>query len=57
MTAAAMRAPSRAARAKSDLPPEYLVLGRAGSENFPVASRLLPAAVRSDLMALYGWAA
>jgi squalene synthase HpnC len=56
MTAAAMRAPSRAARAKSDLPPEYVVLGRAGTENFPVASRLLPAAVRSDLMALYGWA-
>lgn len=56
MTAAAMRAPSRAARAKSDLPPEYVVLGRAGTENFPVASRLLPAALRSDLMALYGWA-
>ena len=29
---------------------------RARSENFPVASRLLPAALRSDLMALYGWA-
>jgi squalene synthase HpnC len=56
MTAAAMRAPSAAARANSDLPPEYLVLGRAGSENFPVASRLLPASLRSDLMALYGWA-
>ncbi len=39
-----------------DLPPDYLVLGRATSENFPVASRLLPAALRSDLMALYGWA-
>ena len=45
MTAAAMRAPSREDRAKIDLPPDYLVLGRAGSENFPVASRLLPAAV------------
>jgi squalene synthase HpnC len=56
MTAAAMRAPSPASRAKSDLPPEYLVLGRAGSENFPVASRLLPPGLRSDLMALYGWA-
>jgi squalene synthase HpnC len=56
MTAAAMRAPSTPARAKSDLPPEYVVLGRAASENFPVASRLLPAPVRSDLMALYGWA-
>ncbi len=56
MTAAAVHAPSLAARAKSDLPPEYLVLGRAGSENFPVASRLLPAPLRADLMALYGWA-
>lgn len=56
MTAAATRAPSREDRAKIELPPDYLVLGRAGSENFPVASRLLPAALRSDLMALYGWA-
>ncbi|MGH9105817.1 MAG: squalene/phytoene synthase family protein, partial [Acidimicrobiales bacterium] len=54
MTAAAMRAP--AAPAGADLPPEHLVLGRAGSENFPVASRLLPAPVRVDLVALYGWA-
>jgi squalene synthase HpnC len=56
MTAAATRAPSRQGGAKIDLPPDYLVLGRAGSENFPVASRMLPAALRSDLMALYGWA-
>jgi squalene synthase HpnC len=56
MTAAAMRAPSLGGGAKIDLPPDYLVLGRAGSENFPVASRLLPAGLRSDLMALYGWA-
>jgi squalene synthase HpnC len=56
MTAAATRAPSPAARAKYDLPPDYLVLGRAGNENFPVASRLLPASLRADLMALYGWA-
>jgi len=56
MTAAAMRAPSRVAGASNDLPPDYLVLGRAGSENFPVASRFLPAAYRADLMALYGWA-
>ena len=55
MTAAATRAPSLGGGAKIDLPPDYLVLGRAGSENFPVASRLLPGA-RSDLMALYGWA-
>jgi squalene synthase HpnC len=56
MTAAAMHAPSPPARVKSDLPPEYLVLGRAGNENFPVASRLLPAPLRAELMALYGWA-
>jgi squalene synthase HpnC len=56
MTAAAMEAPSRAAAPGPDLPPDYLVLGRATSENFPVASRLLPRSLRSDLMALYGWA-
>jgi squalene synthase HpnC len=38
------------------LPPSYLVLGRSGTENFPVASRLLPAPLRQDLLALYGWA-
>jgi squalene synthase HpnC len=56
MTAAAMRAPSPAPGGDVGLPPEYLVLGRAGSENFPVASRFLPPELRSDLMALYGWA-
>ncbi len=56
MTAAAMQAPSRVVVSGHDLPPDYLVLGRASSENFPVASRLLPAALRSDLMSLYGWA-
>ena len=54
MTAAAMRAPS--APPGAELPPDYLILGHASSENFPVASRLLPAALRADLMALYGWA-
>ena len=39
-----------------ELPPDYLVLGRAATENFPVASRLLPAHLRADLMAVYGWA-
>lgn len=39
-----------------DLPLDYLVIERAGTENFPVASRVLPARVRADLMALYGWA-
>jgi squalene synthase HpnC len=32
------------------------VLAQASSENFPVASRLLPRSVRADLMALYGFA-
>ena len=53
MTAAAVRAPWPDA---AQLPPAHMVLGRAGGENFPVASRLLPAQVRGDLMALYGWA-
>ena len=38
------------------LPDEATVLGRAGSENFTVASRLLPAGARADLMAFYGYA-
>ena len=54
MTSAAMRAAS--APPGAELPPDYLVLGRASTENFPVASRLLPKALRADLMALYGWA-
>lgn len=32
------------------------VVERARSENFPVASRVLPGAVRDDLMAVYGYA-
>jgi squalene synthase HpnC len=38
-----------------ELSPER-VMAQAGSENFPVASRLLPRAVRAHLMALYGFA-
>jgi squalene synthase HpnC len=38
------------------IPDAASVLGQAGSENFPVASWLLPAAVRSDLLAIYGFA-
>jgi squalene synthase HpnC len=34
---------------------EY-IYSQAGDENFPVASRLLPKAVRADFMALYGFA-
>jgi squalene synthase HpnC len=32
------------------------VLGQSGAENFPVASRLLPRAVRDHLLAVYGFA-
>ncbi len=38
------------------LPSEAEVLGRAGQENFKVASRLLPRAARHHLMAFYGYA-
>ena len=47
---------SEVAPAPPELPPDYLVIGRATTENFPVASRLLPQALRADLMAIYGWA-
>lgn len=47
---------SAVAPPRPELPPDYLVLGRAATENFPVASRLLPAHLRADLMAVYGWA-
>ena len=39
-----------------DLPSTDAVLGQAGAENFRVASRLLPRAVRSHLLAVYGFA-
>ncbi len=38
------------------LPSAEAVYEQAASENFPVASRLLPARVRADLMAVYGFA-
>jgi squalene synthase HpnC len=38
------------------LPRAEVVMGRAGGENFPVASLLFPAAVRRDLLAVYGFA-
>ena len=40
----------------STVPSEDAVLAQAGAENFPVATRLLPKAVRADLMAIYGYA-
>src|SRR5207245_4211049 len=42
--------------ASDGLPEEGAVLARAGGENFPVALRLLPPAVRADLLAVYGYA-
>lgn len=42
--------------APPDLPTPSEVLGRAGSENFTVASRLLPARERGHLLAFYGFA-
>jgi squalene synthase HpnC len=38
------------------LPPEAIVMAQAGTENFPVASRVLPRRVRGHLLALYGFA-
>ena len=38
------------------LPPPEAIMGRAGGENFPVASRLLPRRQRDHLLALYGYA-
>ncbi len=37
-------------------PDAAAVMARAGSENFPVASRLLPRRERADLLAIYGFA-
>jgi squalene synthase HpnC len=40
----------------SGVPAAAAVMARAGGENFPVASRVLPRRVRADLLALYGFA-
>ncbi|MFN2615870.1 MAG: squalene synthase HpnC [Thermoleophilaceae bacterium] len=42
--------------APTGLPAERAVMEQAGAENFPVASRLLPRAIRHHLLALYGFA-
>jgi squalene synthase HpnC len=47
---------SATAERSSALPDSAEVLVQAGSENFPVASRLLPRRQRGHLMALYGYA-
>ena len=44
------------AEAPSGAPNAALVMARAESENFPVASRVLPRRVRSHLLAIYGFA-
>ena len=43
-------------RTPAGLPPEAIVMAQAGTENFPVASRVLPRRVRGHLLALYGFA-
>jgi squalene synthase HpnC len=40
----------------ADLPAIASIVGQSGTENFPVASRLLPRAVRDHLLAVYGFA-
>jgi squalene synthase HpnC len=40
----------------SGIPTAAAVMGHAGGENFPVASRVLPRSIRGHLLALYGFA-
>ena len=47
---------SATAERSAALPDSAEVLVQAGSENFPVASRLLPRRQRAHLMAVYGYA-
>ena len=44
------------AEAPVGVPGRDAVMARAGTENFPVASRLLPRRERADLLAIYGFA-
>jgi len=55
MTGSAL-APHRVDVAPAGLPPEAIVMAQAATENFPVASRVLPRRVRGHLLALYGFA-
>jgi squalene synthase HpnC len=55
MTGSAL-APHRVDGTPAGLPPEAIVMAQAGTENFPVASRVLPRRVRGHLLALYGFA-
>ena len=47
---------SATAERSTELPESAAVLDQAASENFPVATRLLPRRQRAHLMALYGYA-
>ena len=51
-----MVSPSTSRAVVPPVPSEDAVLAQAGNENFPVASRFLPRAVRADLLAIYGFA-
>jgi squalene synthase HpnC len=54
---AQLLAPERIPMSTPDFAPGAdMVLGQAGAENFPVASHLLPRAIRAHLLALYGFA-
>jgi len=48
--------PSTSRPVMPPVPSQDAVLAQADSENFPVASRFLPRAVRADLLAIYGYA-
>ncbi len=48
--------PTGSPPAASPLPRAGAVMGRAGGENFPVASRVLPRRIRGHLLAIYGFA-
>ena len=52
----AVSSPSSPSPEPADLPTPAAVMARAGGENFPVASRVLPRRVRERLLALYGFA-
>ena len=51
-----MASPATGARPAAPSISSSAVMDKAGSENFPVASRVLPRAVRAHLLAVYGFA-
>jgi squalene synthase HpnC len=56
VTSSTLSASRPDANSTADLGDARSVLGQAGAENFPVASRILPRAQRAHLMAIYGFA-